>query len=212
MRRCDHCDGKLGLVVYRRWRLRFCKLACKNSYQHRQRQDSRHRRRWLDAFGLKPAATAVLRHFSAARDRLGYGILALNLICSNPVEAYFALDSLASTFPENAQARSLGRPSTPHLTNGYLPSAGPKLGSSPFLSSILSVSRLSTSRIGSPLPQLSSADAAILRRASARIAEYFYQRLAPAVEGSLLGDISAGHGISVRLVKDGRVADSSTHC
>jgi hypothetical protein len=76
----------------------------------------------------------------------------------------FALDSLASTFPENAQARGFGRSSTLRVTNRDLASTGPKL--------------------------------------SARIAEYFYQRLAPAVEGSLLGDITAGHGIGVHPTRD----------
>ncbi len=29
MRRCDYCGGKLGLIIHRKWRWRFCKLACK---------------------------------------------------------------------------------------------------------------------------------------------------------------------------------------
>jgi hypothetical protein len=48
MRRCDYCGGKLGLIVHRRWRLRFCKPACKNAYELRLRKQIRHRRRWLD--------------------------------------------------------------------------------------------------------------------------------------------------------------------
>ena len=30
MRRCHYCGGKLGLIVHRKWGLRFCKLACRN--------------------------------------------------------------------------------------------------------------------------------------------------------------------------------------
>jgi hypothetical protein len=41
-------------------------------------------------------------------------------------------------------------------------------------------------------------------KSSARIAEYFCQLLAPIVEISLLGDVTAVQGIGVRLARDGR--------
>ena len=35
MRRCNHCDGQLGLIIHRKWRLRFCSRACKKAYEHK---------------------------------------------------------------------------------------------------------------------------------------------------------------------------------
>jgi hypothetical protein len=35
MRRCDYCGGKLGLIIHRIWKWRFCKLACKEAYEYR---------------------------------------------------------------------------------------------------------------------------------------------------------------------------------
>jgi len=29
----------LGLIVHRKWRWRFCKLACKKAYEYRQRKE-----------------------------------------------------------------------------------------------------------------------------------------------------------------------------
>ena len=93
MRRCDHWGGKFDLAAHRKWRLRLCTLACKNSQEPRRHEDSQHRRRWLDACGLKLVAAAILRRFRATREQVGFGVLALNLIC-NPVEAYCALEFL----------------------------------------------------------------------------------------------------------------------
>ena len=201
MRRCDHWGGKFDLAAHRKWRLRLCTLACKNSQEPRRHEDSQHRRRWLDACGLKLVAAAILRRFRATREQVGFGVLALNLIC-NPVEAYCALDSLASIFPEKAQAKSFGRPSPLRAVSG-LPPADPQIGSSQSLSSERSVSRLSIIlQMASRLPNLPSTSATILHRTSARIAEYFYQRLAPVIEGSLSGDVTAGQGIGVRLAGD----------
>jgi len=201
MRRCDHWGGKFDLAAHRKWRLRLCTPACKNSQEPRRHEDRQHRRRWLDACGLKLVAAAILRRFRATREQVGFGVLALNLIC-NPVEAYCALDSLASIFPEKAQAKSFGRPSTLRAVSG-LPPADPQIGSSQSLSSNRSVSRLSIIlQMASRLPNLPSTSATILHRTSARIAEYFYQRLAPAIEGSLSGDVTGGHGIGVRLAGD----------
>src|SRR6516165_1895071 len=181
----------------------------------RRHEDSQHRRRWLDACGLTLVAAAILRRFRATREQVGFGVLALNLIC-NPVEAYCALDSLASIFPEKAQAKSFGRPSALRAVSGSvsgLPPADPQIGSSQSLSSERSVSRLSIIlQMASRLPNLPSTSATILHRTSARIAEYFYQRLAPAIEGSLSGDVTGGHGIGVRLAGElCAIADHPTH-
>jgi hypothetical protein len=29
---CDHCGGRFGLVTYRWWSNKFCKLRCKDAY------------------------------------------------------------------------------------------------------------------------------------------------------------------------------------
>jgi hypothetical protein len=47
MRRCNYCGGKLGLIVHRKWRWRFCKLACKKAYEHRRREKVQRLRLWL---------------------------------------------------------------------------------------------------------------------------------------------------------------------
>jgi hypothetical protein len=44
MRRCDYCRGKLGLIVHRKWRRRFCKRACKTAFECRRRDEVQ--RRW----------------------------------------------------------------------------------------------------------------------------------------------------------------------
>jgi len=41
MNRCACCGGPLGQLPYRKLRLRFCRLACKKAYEHRQRERSR---------------------------------------------------------------------------------------------------------------------------------------------------------------------------
>jgi hypothetical protein len=51
MRRCDYCGGKLGLIIHRKWRWRFCKLAFRKGHEHPQRGEIQRQRRWL-AFGL----------------------------------------------------------------------------------------------------------------------------------------------------------------
>jgi hypothetical protein len=45
MRRCDYCGGKLGLIIHRIWKWRFCKLACKEAYEYRRREEAQRRRR-----------------------------------------------------------------------------------------------------------------------------------------------------------------------
>ena len=45
MRRCNHCNGLLGLIIHRKWKLRFCSRACKEAYEHKldeQRAKLRH--------------------------------------------------------------------------------------------------------------------------------------------------------------------------
>jgi hypothetical protein len=29
---CDHCGGRFGLVTYRWWSSKFCKIKCKDAY------------------------------------------------------------------------------------------------------------------------------------------------------------------------------------
>jgi hypothetical protein len=160
-------------------------------------QDRRCRTRWFDVFGLKPAA-AARRCLSVAREQLGLGVVVLNLIC-NPVEAYLALDSLTSVFPENAQARIFDRPAA----NGWLPPADAQRAASLFLSLGRSVSRAPLSlRMESAFPLFSNVVDTMLRQAWARIAEHFYQRLAPTLEDPLPGDTASSRGIGVRLAAD----------
>jgi hypothetical protein len=155
---------------------------------------------YLDAFVSKPAAAVLWRLTAAAREQMKLAVLAVNLIC-HPVEAYSALDSLASIFPEKAQARGFGQSSGLRVADEYLPLAGPPPAAPP--SSSKSLSRLHILlRMRSSLPALPGSAVAILRRPSARIAEYFYQRLAPAIEGSHCADVIAGRGIAARLARD----------
>ncbi len=39
--RCDYCRGKLGLVIHRYWRMRFCCAACAHAYQRRLHGETR---------------------------------------------------------------------------------------------------------------------------------------------------------------------------
>jgi hypothetical protein len=156
---------------------------------------------YLDAFISKGAAAALCRLTAAAREQVKLGVLAVNLIC-HPVEAYSALDSLASIFPEKAQARGLGHSSALRIADAYLPLAGPPSAAPPSSSS-RSLSRLHIiSRMRTALPALPGTAAGLLRRPSARVAEYFYQRLAPAIEGSHCADVIPSRGIAARLARD----------
>ena len=156
---------------------------------------------YLDAFISKPAAAALCRFTAAVREQVKLGVLAVNLIC-HPVEAYSALDSLASIFPEKAQAGGFGHSSALRVAHAYLPLTSPPQAAPPSSSS-RSLSRLHIFlRMRNSLPDLPGTAAAILRRPSARIAEYFYQRLAPAIEGSHCTDVIAGRGIAARLARD----------
>ena len=55
MRRCNYCNGQLGLIVHRKWMLRFCSKECKKAYEH-QLEEERRKLRHL-AF-LAPAGCA----------------------------------------------------------------------------------------------------------------------------------------------------------
>jgi hypothetical protein len=155
---------------------------------------------YLDAFISKGAAAALCRLTAAAREQVKLGVLAVNLIC-HPVEACSALDSLASIFPEKAQARGLGHSSALRVAHAYLPLAGPPPAAPPSSSKSLSRPQIFL-RMRSSLPALPGAAAGLLRRPLARIAEYFYQRLAPAIEGSHCADVIPGRGIATRLARD----------
>jgi hypothetical protein len=156
---------------------------------------------YLDAFVSKGAAAALCRLTGAAREQVKLGVLAVNLIC-HPVEAYSALDSLASSFPEKAQARGFGHSSALRVADAYLPLAGPPPAVPPSSSS-RSLSRLQIFlQMRSSLPTLPGTAAGLLRRPSARIAEYFYQRLAPAIEGSHCANVIPSRGIAARLARD----------
>jgi hypothetical protein len=54
MRRCNHCNGQLGLIVHRKWMLRFCSKSCKKAYEHKLQEEHRAKLRHL-AF-LAPGA------------------------------------------------------------------------------------------------------------------------------------------------------------
>ena len=155
---------------------------------------------YLDALISKPAAAALCRLTAAPREQVKLGVLAVNLIC-HPVEAYSALDSLASIFPEKTQARGFGHSSALHFADAYLPSAGPPPAAPPSSSKSLSRPQIFL-RMRSSLAALPGTAAAILRRPSAHIAEYFYQRLAPVIEGSHSADVISGRGIAARLARD----------
>jgi hypothetical protein len=45
MKQCAHCGGRLGMLVHRRFTLRFCKKACKKAYEHRLDEERRARLR-----------------------------------------------------------------------------------------------------------------------------------------------------------------------
>ena len=47
MRRCNHCHGQLGLIVHRKWMLRFCSKSCKKAYEHKLQEARRPKLRHL---------------------------------------------------------------------------------------------------------------------------------------------------------------------
>jgi hypothetical protein len=53
--RCSHCGGKFGLVCYHHWGLRFCRKACKDSFNAKTAKGYACMRRW---FGFLPRGAA----------------------------------------------------------------------------------------------------------------------------------------------------------
>ena len=47
MRRCNHCNGQLGLIVHRKWMVRFCSKSCKKAYEHKLQEERRAKFRHL---------------------------------------------------------------------------------------------------------------------------------------------------------------------
>lgn len=50
-KKCAFCGGGLGLISHKHWSLRFCSLAHKKAYLHRQQQQREaeaQRKRWHD--------------------------------------------------------------------------------------------------------------------------------------------------------------------
>jgi hypothetical protein len=45
--RCANCEGKLGLVSYHHWGLRFCRRTCKTSFLARNAKDHARMRKWF---------------------------------------------------------------------------------------------------------------------------------------------------------------------
>ena len=51
MKRCAFCGGRLGLISYRKGRLRFCRQVHKSTYFQRQREGQKieaRRKTWFD--------------------------------------------------------------------------------------------------------------------------------------------------------------------
>jgi hypothetical protein len=63
MRRCNHCDGPLGLVLQRKGLLRFCSKRCKKAYEQKLEEERRAKLRHL-AF-LAPRSTDELSGWAA---------------------------------------------------------------------------------------------------------------------------------------------------
>jgi hypothetical protein len=47
MRYCAHCSSPVGLIVHRKWTLRFCSKTCKKAYEHKQEELRRAKLRHL---------------------------------------------------------------------------------------------------------------------------------------------------------------------
>jgi hypothetical protein len=59
VRRCNHCGGQLGLIMHRKWTLRFCSKKCKKAYEHKVEMQRRAHLRHL-AF-LAPGADGIFK-------------------------------------------------------------------------------------------------------------------------------------------------------
>jgi hypothetical protein len=204
MKRCDYCGGKLGLIVHRKWRWRFCKLACKQTYECRQREQAR--RRWLaylprfagrslhdcSQHGIGGSPKLDHSYTSALRS----GLLAFNLT-SDPFAVCFATTASFRRYSISTRAAKLN-----------LSPSGLRFQTSPFLTSkqfLPGTSIMLGSWVMSKLlvPAL-GACASIWASASARAAQHFCQLLAPAVDVSPLSNGVEIAGIGARLAQEGR--------
>jgi hypothetical protein len=67
---CDHCSGKLRFPAYRYWRMRFCSVACMNTYQQRLSPDTQQknlRDRWLSSVVESGQLNAICREYGYAK-------------------------------------------------------------------------------------------------------------------------------------------------
>jgi hypothetical protein len=180
MRRCDYCGGKLGLVVHRKWKLRFCKLACKNAYEHHKWRDNRHR----------------------TGERIGYDLLALPICNPSGSPVGLTHGEPAFSFSKNAAAVSFERASIFRVTNKCFSAADLKLETMTSVANLSIVGLPTMVRLKSLFRALVGTFVGSLRDVSARIAEYFHQRLSPTVGSSALGDFRVVRGLGVRLLRD----------
>ena len=209
MRRCDHCGGKLGLIVHRNWRWRFCKLACKKANERRRREQVQRRRQW-PAYRSGSARRSLRnsgQHRIGVSRKLDTHMSALESGLRDAFQRRYAVREprpLAFSLTRDpfedffAPTASFARSSI--CTSGLMIEASPSLVSSQFLPG----TSIGLNLIRKVFLPLSGACARILQSASARIAERFCQLLAPVVEVSLLGDVVEIEGISARLAREGR--------
>jgi hypothetical protein len=47
MKRCAHCGGRFGLIVYRWYGERFCRAKCRDAFLHRLEADRDRLKRWI---------------------------------------------------------------------------------------------------------------------------------------------------------------------
>jgi hypothetical protein len=47
MKRCAHCGGKFGLIVYRWHHERFCRAKCRDAYLHKLAENGRRLKEWI---------------------------------------------------------------------------------------------------------------------------------------------------------------------
>jgi hypothetical protein len=82
MKRCDHCGGRLGMVVRRKWRWRFCKLTCKTAFEHRHHEEARRRiREPLKLSGFLRSGTSLATEYAGIMSaRLKFVLSALAVL------------------------------------------------------------------------------------------------------------------------------------
>lgn len=57
MKRCAHCNGRFGLVRYRRGMQQFCKRKCREDYAREQFLEVRRRQSWYEYLMHRPSTT-----------------------------------------------------------------------------------------------------------------------------------------------------------